>query len=179
MSHPFQKLHSRGFQLRVSNSSMRPRNHLASSIQQPIGRHCRHWFSGRPLKPLKQSGRTWSNPWWPRPLRRVHLWHLGQGWASYVHTNPAYFWRGLWFPLWVSEHRVYSQRWSIPDIFPQKRWNMAININHMILEDNIFCTVNVRATPPVRPHNFLGILKEYKFRPPLNFTFNWEDQQGY
>ena len=34
-------------------------------------------------------------------------------------------------------------------------------------------------TPPVRPHNFLGILKEYKFRPRLNFTFNWEDQQGY
>ena len=36
----------------------------------------------------------------------------------------------------------------------------------------------LRANPPVRPHNFLGILKEYKFRPPLNFTFNWEDQQG-
>ena len=39
--------------------------------------------------------------------------------------------------------------------------------------------VILRATPKVRPHNFLGILKEYKFRPPLNFTFNWEDQQGY
>ena len=39
--------------------------------------------------------------------------------------------------------------------------------------------VLLRANPPVRPHNFLGILKEYKFRPPLNFTFNWEDQQGY
>ena len=35
------------------------------------------------------------------------------------------------------------------------------------------------ANPPVRPDNFLGILKEYKFRPPLNFTFNREDQQGY
>ena len=41
------------------------------------------------------------------------------------------------------------------------------------------CMVYLRANPPVRPHNFLGILKEYKFRPPLNFTFNWEDQQGY
>ena len=30
--------------------------------------------------------------------------------------------------------------------------------------------VIVRANPPVRPHNFLEILKEYKFRPPLNFT---------
>ena len=39
--------------------------------------------------------------------------------------------------------------------------------------------VLLRANPPVRPHNFLGILKECKFRPPLNFTFNWEDQQGY
>ena len=39
--------------------------------------------------------------------------------------------------------------------------------------------VLLRATPPVRPHNFLGILKEYKFPPPLNFTFNWEDQHGY
>ena len=39
--------------------------------------------------------------------------------------------------------------------------------------------VILRATPPVRPHNFLGILKEYIFRPPLNFTCNWEDQQGY
>ena len=40
---------------------------------------------------------------------------------------------------------------------------------------------NYTRKPPVRPHNFLGILKEYKFRPPLNFTgiFNWEDQQGY
>ena len=39
--------------------------------------------------------------------------------------------------------------------------------------------VLLRANPPVRPHNFLGILKEYKFRSPLNFTFKWEDQQGY
>ena len=38
---------------------------------------------------------------------------------------------------------------------------------------------NKTRKPPVRPHNFLGILKEYKFRPPLNFTFNWEDQQGH
>ena len=37
----------------------------------------------------------------------------------------------------------------------------------------------IRRKPPVRPHNFLGILKEYKFPPPLNFTFNWKDQQGY
>jgi len=29
--------------------------------------------------------------------------------------------------------------------------------------------INIRANPPVRPHNFLGILKEYKFPPPLNF----------
>ena len=39
--------------------------------------------------------------------------------------------------------------------------------------------LQVRANPPVRPHNFLGSLKEYKFPPPLNFTFNWEDQPGY
>ena len=39
--------------------------------------------------------------------------------------------------------------------------------------------VMLRANPPVRPHNFLGILKDYKFPPPLNFIFNWEDQQGY
>ena len=46
--------------------------------------------------------------------------------------------------------------------------------------NTIVTVVYLRATPPVRPHNFLGILKEYKFRPPLNFTFfNWEDQQGY
>ena len=41
------------------------------------------------------------------------------------------------------------------------------------------CYSKITRKPPVRPHNFLGILKEYKFRPPLNFTFNWEDQQGY
>ena len=39
--------------------------------------------------------------------------------------------------------------------------------------------VLIRANTSVRPHKFLGILKEYKFPPPLNFTFNWEDQQGY
>ena len=38
--------------------------------------------------------------------------------------------------------------------------------------------VKLRADPPVRPHNFLGISKEYQFPAPLNFTFNWEDQQG-
>ena len=43
----------------------------------------------------------------------------------------------------------------------------------------IYTFVGVRANPPVRPHNFLGILKEYKFRPSLNFTFNWEVKQGY
>ena len=43
----------------------------------------------------------------------------------------------------------------------------------------IYIYTHIRATPPVLPHNFLGILKEYKFRPPLNFTFKWEDQQGY
>jgi len=37
--------------------------------------------------------------------------------------------------------------------------------------------VKLRADPPVRPHNFLGISKEYQFPAPLNFTFNWEDQQ--
>ena len=39
-------------------------------------------------------------------------------------------------------------------------------------------TVTLRAISPVLPRNFLGILKEYKFRPPLNFTLTWEDQQG-
>ena len=43
----------------------------------------------------------------------------------------------------------------------------------------VVAAVLLRANPPVRPHNFLGILKEYKVRPPLNFTFNWEDQQGH
>ena len=43
----------------------------------------------------------------------------------------------------------------------------------------VVAAVLFRANPPVRPHNFLGILKEYKVRHPLNFTFNWEDQQGH
>ena len=41
--------------------------------------------------------------------------------------------------------------------------------------DCLVFLVGLRANPPVRPHNFLGI---YKLRPPLHFTFNWEDQQG-
>ena len=53
-----------------------------------------------------------------------------------------------------------------------------ITLHYIPLQYNTM-TVHLRANPPVRPHNFLGILKEYKFRPPLNFTFNWEDQQGY
>jgi hypothetical protein len=44
--------------------------------------------------------------------------------------------------------------------------------------DCLIFLVGLRANPPVRPRNFLGILREYKFRPPLHFTFNWEDQQG-
>ena len=48
-----------------------------------------------------------------------------------------------------------------------------------IRTEMIYTLVSVRANPPVRPHNFLGILKEYKFRPPLNFTVHREDQQGY
>ena len=43
----------------------------------------------------------------------------------------------------------------------------------------MYIHVYMRSNPPVHPHNFLGILKEYKVRPPLNCTFNWEDQQGY
>ena len=31
----------------------------------------------------------------------------------------------------------------------------------------VVAAVLLRANPPVRPHNFLGILKEYKVRPPL------------
>ena len=33
-------------------------------------------------------------------------------------------------------------------------------------------------TPQFAHTHFLAILKKYKFPPPLNFTFNWEDQQG-
>ena len=34
-------------------------------------------------------------------------------------------------------------------------------------------------TPQFAHTHILAILSEYKCPPALNFTFNWEDQQGY
>jgi hypothetical protein len=58
------------------------------------------------------------------------------------------------------------------------RPNEVLDIIYIIYDT----IVHIRANPPVRPNNFLQILKEYKFRTPLNFTFNCEInkiQQGY
>ena len=78
-----------------------------------------------------------------------------------------------WIELIQSERNM--PRFNSLDKYYKTKW-----VDFLLWKVIVYVPLlSLRANPPVRPHNFLGILKEYKFRPPINFTFNWEDQQGF